>query len=293
VESNSDEIWVIQINPEETDDLPRDTADIEDRRNELAGNLSLNQELAFVRRTNEMVRRFGEYKDGKLKLVDGSRADEKEYRIIKVRRIELTEPLDYASKLDRSSGHVNKLMGEYTEKEAEPFLEALATLSPFEKAWDEALSAWKGAQQGEGQDGEKDTEDQAKVLDDVVNLFADEATIRLVPPDEGSSASEQPPYESKEAIRRCVRWCLEGNFNLEQARYYRVPEKSNRVAEKEVRWWMLVTTDRFGFPVKGLAKMIIEKGKIKYFAFYPVDMNTVEELEERSREEDRERRRVK
>jgi hypothetical protein len=99
-----------------------------------------------------------------------------------------------------------------------------------------------------------------------------------VPP-EGTSASELTPYESKEQIRRCVRWCLEGNFNLEQARYYRATEKRKQLDEKEIRWWMLVTTDRFDFPVKGWAKVAIKEGKIVSFAFYPLDMNTVEKLE--------------
>jgi hypothetical protein len=51
-----------------------------DRRNELAGNLSLNQELYFVRRTNELVRRCGHYEDGVFKLSGGRQGVVVEYR---------------------------------------------------------------------------------------------------------------------------------------------------------------------------------------------------------------------
>jgi len=59
-DANPDEIWVIQINPEEIDKEPTTTAKIQDRRNELGGNLSLNQEIRFVRKINDLVRKLGE-----------------------------------------------------------------------------------------------------------------------------------------------------------------------------------------------------------------------------------------
>ncbi|MDX1653697.1 MAG: patatin-like phospholipase family protein, partial [Candidatus Competibacteraceae bacterium] len=46
--SQPDEIWVIQINPSTTRQEPRSVDTILDRRNELAGNLSLEQELRFI-----------------------------------------------------------------------------------------------------------------------------------------------------------------------------------------------------------------------------------------------------
>ena len=42
-----DEIWVIQINPQGRPREPMSLEEIRDRRNELAGNLSLNQEIYF------------------------------------------------------------------------------------------------------------------------------------------------------------------------------------------------------------------------------------------------------
>jgi hypothetical protein len=47
-----DEVWVIQINPTGRDEEPDTTETIADRRNELAGNLSLYQELPFIERIN-------------------------------------------------------------------------------------------------------------------------------------------------------------------------------------------------------------------------------------------------
>jgi predicted acylesterase/phospholipase RssA len=50
----ADEIWVLQINPciHDVETLPKD---IWDRRNELAGNLSLNQEIAFIGAINRKL----------------------------------------------------------------------------------------------------------------------------------------------------------------------------------------------------------------------------------------------
>jgi NTE family protein len=241
-DSNPDEIWVIQINPEEIDEEPTRTGEIEDRRNELAGNLSLNKELSFVRETNQLIRTHKIPK-----------------KTIKVRRIELTRPLDYSSKLNRDAAFTKELMDKDAKEEATPFLEALAALSTFEEAWEKA--------QRDRQQADIDIEDVAR---GVMNLFAEEAKIKLVPP-EGSPASEQC-YESDEDIRRWVQSCLERNFNLEQARYYRVDEE-------KISWWMLVTADRFHLPIKGRIEVAIKEGKIESLAFYPLDMKLVEMLE--------------
>jgi NTE family protein len=114
-----DEIWIVQINPEEISEEPKTTAEIWDRRNELAGNLSLNQELAFVRRTNDLVRNHGIEKP-----------------IVKVHRIEMSLPLDASSKLDRSPGLIEKLM-KHGEEQATLFLESSRKLSVLERAWED------------------------------------------------------------------------------------------------------------------------------------------------------------
>lgn len=51
-EEKPDEIWVIRINPQKRDNEPISLGDIVDRRNELSGNLSLNQELRHIQWVN-------------------------------------------------------------------------------------------------------------------------------------------------------------------------------------------------------------------------------------------------
>jgi NTE family protein len=96
--------------------------DILDRRNELAGNLSLYQELYFIEKINDLVDRLGEGESPETKRlrIPGERA--KEYRPIKVCRIEMLEELDFASKLDRSPSFIRGLM-DYGEVRAEAFLQ--------------------------------------------------------------------------------------------------------------------------------------------------------------------------
>ncbi len=55
-----DEIWVIRINPQKRKFEPESLSDIEDRRNELAGNQSLNQELKFISKVNEWIERYSD-----------------------------------------------------------------------------------------------------------------------------------------------------------------------------------------------------------------------------------------
>ena len=51
-EDMPDEIWVVRINPQQWPELPETMADIQDRQNELMGNLSLHQELDFILAVN-------------------------------------------------------------------------------------------------------------------------------------------------------------------------------------------------------------------------------------------------
>ncbi|VVB86293.1 Patatin-like phospholipase [uncultured archaeon] len=105
-----DEIWVIQINPETRKKEPRSTKEITDRRNELSGNLSLNQELDFIDSVN--------------KWVDSGYLPQGRYKRISVRRIEMLRDLDTASKLDRSQPFIHSMMA-YGEKKAMEFMEKL------------------------------------------------------------------------------------------------------------------------------------------------------------------------
>ena len=122
VDTRPDEIWVIQINPRAWDGEPTTMLEIADRRNELAGNLSLHQELGFIEKVDQL-------------LDEGLLAGDGRYRQITVRLIELTRPrlsrtLGSASKLNRDPAFIRELIA-HGEARASEFLAALA----FEDAW--------------------------------------------------------------------------------------------------------------------------------------------------------------
>jgi NTE family protein len=91
-----EELWVVQINPQEREGTPTTLPEIADRRNELSGNISLNQELHFVERVNEWIDR------GHLPASDFQRTT--------VRRIEMADTYHCSTKLDRSPSFVAELM---------------------------------------------------------------------------------------------------------------------------------------------------------------------------------------
>lgn len=104
VERKPDEIWVVQINPQRRDGEPRSLEEITDRRNELAGNLSLNQEIGFINQVTEWV--------------DAGYLPRDEYRPVTVRRLELDEDLHFSTQLDRSPSFVRELIA-YGESRAD------------------------------------------------------------------------------------------------------------------------------------------------------------------------------
>jgi predicted acylesterase/phospholipase RssA len=111
IHEKPDEIWIIQINPQTRHYEPKSIREIEDRRNELSGNLSLYQEIDFIENVN--------------KWVDAGYLPKDQYKPIKVRWIErLEEDLDVASKLDRSPEFINHLMN-HGEEQATEFLKQL------------------------------------------------------------------------------------------------------------------------------------------------------------------------
>ncbi len=100
-----DELWVIQINPRRSERLPKTVEEIEDRRNELAGNLSLEQEIASIQMINGLLAR---------KELTGSRCCP-----VKIRRIQMDCDLNYASKLERSPEFIESLMAKGVEQALE------------------------------------------------------------------------------------------------------------------------------------------------------------------------------
>ncbi|MGH7389485.1 MAG: patatin-like phospholipase family protein [Candidatus Rokuibacteriota bacterium] len=109
-ESKPDEIWVIRIEPQARASEPRRLTEMIDRRNELAGNLSLAQELDFVATVNEW-------------LADGTLSSAR-YRPVAVRTIALGRDLDVASKFDRTPAFIAEMM-RAGEQEAAAFFAGL------------------------------------------------------------------------------------------------------------------------------------------------------------------------
>jgi len=114
-----DEVWVIRINPKELAAEPRTVGEIADRRNELAGNLSLYQELHVIEKIDSMI------DDG---ILVGGR-----YRPVTVRMIEMARlgpSAGTASKLNRDPAFLDELIAQ-GETRAGEFVNALL----FERAW--------------------------------------------------------------------------------------------------------------------------------------------------------------
>jgi NTE family protein len=106
-ERKPDELWVIQINPQEREENPRTLEEIADRRNELSGNLSLNQELRFIEWVNDWI--------------DAGHLPADGFTHTEIRKIELEKRYTYATKADRRPSFVRSLI-ERGEARAAAFL---------------------------------------------------------------------------------------------------------------------------------------------------------------------------
>ncbi|WP_408958268.1 patatin-like phospholipase family protein [Natrinema sp. 74] len=100
-----DEIWIVQINPRHREEVPKSLEEIADRRNELAGNLSLYQEVYFIETINKLIEA-------------GSLPDE--YKPITVEFIDLGSDLSASSKVDRDPAFIDRLM-QRGQRRAEQF----------------------------------------------------------------------------------------------------------------------------------------------------------------------------
>lgn len=133
LDTDPDELWVVQINPSQIDSEPRTAIEIADRRNALAGNLSLNQELGFV----ETIDRL---------LADGSLGPDSGYRQVTVRVLEMpastirSRLLGSASKIDRDVAFLDHLQRRGAAQ-ADRFLGALAFERAVRDADTDALTA--------------------------------------------------------------------------------------------------------------------------------------------------------
>ena len=107
-DAKPNEIWVIQIDPQERPTEPKSMPHIMDRRNELAGNLSLYQETYFINKVNEWVK-------------EGSLSGTK-HEVIGLKWIEMLHDLDAESKLNRDPSFIRWMM-DHGENKAEEFLQ--------------------------------------------------------------------------------------------------------------------------------------------------------------------------
>lgn len=111
-----EELWVVRLNPRRRTSEPVTAAEIDDRRNEMAGNVPLDQEI-------DMIRRFN-----RLRL--GSAEVAARYAAITVREVELDLELDYQSKLDRSPRLLAELRAHGMRCAAHFFEERSITVQP-------------------------------------------------------------------------------------------------------------------------------------------------------------------
>jgi NTE family protein len=102
VDEVPDELWIVRINPQQWPELPKSNADIQDRQNELMGNLSLHKELDFILKVNTWSKRYKDFaKDHKQVVVRTIKMEEK-----------IADELRYSSKFNRSRDFMEKLREE-------------------------------------------------------------------------------------------------------------------------------------------------------------------------------------
>ncbi len=123
-----DEIWIVQVNRAGHDDVPEAPAEISNRRNHLAGNLSLQHELQVLEMVNMLLA------EGALTPQFRARFGLDNTERIAVRFVrmspELQRGLDYPSKLSRQAGHIDKLMAD-GESQGAAFLATLDMLEAY------------------------------------------------------------------------------------------------------------------------------------------------------------------
>lgn len=130
------EVWIIQVNPAEHDTVPETPSEISDRRNHLAGNLSLQHELQMIELWNLLLQQGA--------LTDQFRArlgiDATEPIAVHFIRMskEMQAGLDYPSKLSREPAHIERLMADGTSQ-AQAFLAKMEASGASEGAPNETV----------------------------------------------------------------------------------------------------------------------------------------------------------
>ncbi len=102
-----EELWIIQINPQAFEGNPTTHEVIADRRNELSGNISLNQELKFIEQVNEWI--------------DAGKLPADEFSKTEIHRIEMGTRFHCSTKVDRDPAFLDELRS-LGERQAREFL---------------------------------------------------------------------------------------------------------------------------------------------------------------------------
>jgi len=121
-ENVPDEIWVIQINPTAVESVPNSNSQIFDRRNQMEGNVSLQQSLEFVEFCNLLLREKA-VSDEVLDRIGFTRRQPIAVRFVRMSP-ELQSTLDYVSKLSREPSHIHRMIDDGV-KQGRAFLESL------------------------------------------------------------------------------------------------------------------------------------------------------------------------
>ena len=105
-----DEIWIIQVNRTKRQGVPEAPSEISDRRNDLAGNLSLQHELEVIDMVNMLLQEGALTPEFRARF--GLEATERiTVRFIRMSQ-ELQETLDYPSKMSRLPAHIDRLIAD-------------------------------------------------------------------------------------------------------------------------------------------------------------------------------------
>ena len=118
-----EEIWIIQVNRVHHAFVPETPSDIFDRRNQLAGNISLQHELDSIEIVNMLHARARADGGVPRPLRVGHDRSPIKVRFIRMSE-ELQESLDYPSKLSRAPEHIAPLIAD-GEAQAGTFLDEL------------------------------------------------------------------------------------------------------------------------------------------------------------------------
>jgi len=104
------EIWILQVNRAQHESVPEWPADITDRRNHLAGNLSLQHELEMIQIWNMLIEE-GALSDQFRERFGIEVAQPVTVRFIRMSK-EIQETLDYPSKLSRDPRHIEAMLAD-------------------------------------------------------------------------------------------------------------------------------------------------------------------------------------